>query len=218
MKKSSDQIKEDVAENTTDPKTTLAWSQLVARQADRQAQITRLRLNRESHPDVISKQPKSILSISDDEMIAMETEIKEKQDRLRDRRHAVANLESEMGRWMGINASSRCWRRSKAGSQIMSRIDKVPGAQVALERSIVNTKQRKPLTISTRPGTKNHWCGSASQQQARVFSSSTGQFPARPGGAEAFHPDGGRIGLDLQSGFCWLDLLKCRPVYDSDKC
>src|SRR6185503_7865097 len=29
VKKTSDQLKEDIAENTTDPKTTLAWAQLV---------------------------------------------------------------------------------------------------------------------------------------------------------------------------------------------
>ncbi len=42
VQKTSEQLKEDVAENTTDPKTTLAWSQLVSRKADLESQLTRM--------------------------------------------------------------------------------------------------------------------------------------------------------------------------------
>ena len=57
VKKTSEQAKDDVAENTTDPKTTLAWAQLVARKADLESQLTRMLTElRPKHPDVLAKQ------------------------------------------------------------------------------------------------------------------------------------------------------------------
>ena len=57
VKKSSDQMKDDIAENTTDPKTTLAWAQLVSRKADLESQLTRMLTElRPKHPDVLAKQ------------------------------------------------------------------------------------------------------------------------------------------------------------------
>ena len=57
VKKSSEQLKEDIAENTTDPKTTLAWAELVSRKADVESQLTRMLTElRPKHPDVLAKQ------------------------------------------------------------------------------------------------------------------------------------------------------------------
>ncbi len=57
MRKQSQQIKDDVIENTTDPKQTLAYSQLLMRKAQLEGELTHLRQElKEKHPDVIAKQ------------------------------------------------------------------------------------------------------------------------------------------------------------------
>ena len=73
-------------QNLTDPKTTLACSQLVTRKAAAQAELTRMKQElREKHPDVIAKQ-KEIDQVQEymDPMIAdWKDKIKEKEERLR---------------------------------------------------------------------------------------------------------------------------------------
>src|SRR4029453_10422748 len=60
LKQQNAQIKEDVAKNTTDPKTTMAYSQLAVRKAQVDAELSRLKFElREKHPDVITKQQES---------------------------------------------------------------------------------------------------------------------------------------------------------------
>jgi uncharacterized protein involved in exopolysaccharide biosynthesis len=57
VKKSVQNQIETLAEDVTDPKTTLAWSQLVTRKASLEGELTKLKQElREKHPDVISKQ------------------------------------------------------------------------------------------------------------------------------------------------------------------
>jgi polysaccharide chain length determinant protein (PEP-CTERM system associated) len=138
IKKSAEQIKEDVIENTTDPKTTPAWAQLAARKADLEAQITRLRTElREKHPDVIAKQAEiDSVKHSMDEMVAdWKQKIKEKQEKLKDRPDlqvsAIENdlklIDGEIKRQQGLIS-----QLEQQISQIMQRINMVPGAEVAL--------------------------------------------------------------------------------------
>ena len=117
VKKSSDQIKDDVAENTTDPKTTLAWSQLVSRKADLESQLTRMLTElRPKHPDVLAKQAE-VDSVNDamDQMIdEWKERIKEKQDKLRDRPDlTVGNLETRASArgWRDQTSTGRAWPR-----------------------------------------------------------------------------------------------------------
>ncbi|HEY7784615.1 MAG TPA: hypothetical protein VIB00_07810, partial [Pyrinomonadaceae bacterium] len=100
IKKTTEQVKEDIIENTTDPKTTPAWAQLATRKADLEAQLTRLRTElRDKHPDVIAKQAE-IESVQDamDEMLAdWQQRIKEKQEKLANRPDLhVLSLENEI--------------------------------------------------------------------------------------------------------------------------
>jgi len=137
-KKSSDQLKDDVAENTTDPKTTLAWSQLVARKADLESQLTRMLTElRPKHPDVLAKQAEvdSVNTAMDQMLMEWKQRIKEKQDKLRDRPDlAVANLEAELQLTEGeIKREQRMLGDiDKQIAQVMDRINDVPGAEVAL--------------------------------------------------------------------------------------
>ncbi len=137
-KKSSDQLKDDVAENTTDPKTTLAWSQLVSRKADLESQLTRMLTElRPKHPDVLAKQAEvdSVNTAMDQMLTEWKQRIKEKQDKLRDRPDlAVANLEAELQLTEGeIKREQRMLSEiDKQIAQVMDRINNVPGAEVAL--------------------------------------------------------------------------------------
>jgi polysaccharide chain length determinant protein (PEP-CTERM system associated) len=138
VKKASEQTKDDVAENTTDPKTTGAWAQLVARKADLEAQLTRLLTElRPKHPDVLAKQAEvdSVKQAMDQMIAEWKDRIKEKQDKLRDRPDlTVGNLESELQLVDGEVKRQQSMLGEIDGqiSAVMVRINNVPGAEVTL--------------------------------------------------------------------------------------
>ena len=138
VKKTSEQLKEDIAENTTDPKTTLAWAQLVARQADLESQLTRMLTElRPKHPDVLAKQAEvdSVKSAMDQMITEWKERIKEKQEKLRDRPDlTVGNLEAEL---QLVDGEIKRHQASLGSAEaqlnlVMQRINSVPGAEVAL--------------------------------------------------------------------------------------
>jgi polysaccharide chain length determinant protein (PEP-CTERM system associated) len=128
----------DTAENVTDPKTTLAYSQLVTRKAALQGELTRMKQElREKHPDVIAKQ-KEVDQVQEqmDAMIAeWKDKIKEKEERLKknpDVAYAAAEqeiklTEGEIKRQQTLLATNE----TQIGA-IIERINKVPGVEVSL--------------------------------------------------------------------------------------
>lgn len=138
VRKSSDQVKDDVAENTTDPKTTLAWSQLISRKADLDSQLTRMMTElRPKHPDVLAKQAEvdSVKAAMDQMILEWKDRIREKQDKLRDRPDlTVANLESELQLVDGEIKRGQAMLGQIDGqvAQVSTRLNSVPGAEVAL--------------------------------------------------------------------------------------
>lgn len=138
VKKTSEQSKEDIAENTTDPKTTLAWSQLISRKADLDSQLTRMLTElRPKHPDVLAKQAEvdSVKEAMDQMIAEWKQRIKEKQDKLRDRPDlTVGNLESELQLVEGEIKRGQSVLGDLEGQigQVMERINHVPGAEVTL--------------------------------------------------------------------------------------
>lgn len=149
VQKTSEQLKEDVAENTTDPKTTLAWSQLVSRKADLESQLTRMLTElRPKHPDVLAKQAEvDSVNAAMDQMIGEWKErIREKQDKLRNRPDlTVGALEVEL-RLVDGEIKRQQAVLAQVDSQVatvMQRINNVPGAEVtlgALERDYQTKK------------------------------------------------------------------------------
>ena len=149
VQKTSEQLKEDVAENTTDPKTTLAWSQLVSRKADLESQLTRMLTElRPKHPDVLAKQAEvDSVNAAMDQMIGEWKErIREKQDKLRNRPDlTVGALEVELQLVDGEIKRQQAVL-AQVDSQVatvMQRINNVPGAEVtlgALERDYQTKK------------------------------------------------------------------------------
>ncbi len=138
LKTQTQQMREDVAKNTTDPKTTLAWSQLAMRKAQLEGDLTRLRQEyKPKHPDVIAKQQEvDQVQQQMDQMIGeWKEKIKQEQEKLQSRPDiAAANVQSE------INLIDGEIRRNQKqleiiGQQIndlVARINGVPGAEVAL--------------------------------------------------------------------------------------
>jgi polysaccharide chain length determinant protein (PEP-CTERM system associated) len=129
---------DQASENLTDPKTTLAWSQLVTRKAALQGELTRLKQElREKHPDVIAKQ-KEVDQVQDqmDQMVAeWKDKIKEKQAKLEKQPDVAAKsveseirmTESEIKRQQDALATNE-----KSIGTLVERINGVPGVEVAL--------------------------------------------------------------------------------------
>ena len=138
MKQSSVQIIEDAAESLTDPKTTMAWSQLITRKASLEGELTSLRQQyKEIHPDVLAKQ-KEVQQVQEqmDQMVAeWKDKIKAKEERLRKQPNLTVNAaeneiklaESEIKRQQKLLEQNE-----KQIGMIVERINKVPGVEVAL--------------------------------------------------------------------------------------
>ena len=138
LKKQSQQTLDDYAENTTDPKTTLAWAELVKRKADLQSQLQRMQTElKPKHPDVIAKQAElDAVTKEMDQMVAEWKErIAEKQRKLQNRPDlSAANTEAQI---KSVNGEIQREQKmlddnEKQIGTIMQRINSVPGAEVAL--------------------------------------------------------------------------------------
>jgi polysaccharide chain length determinant protein (PEP-CTERM system associated) len=138
LKKQSQQSIDDFAENTTDPKTTLAWSELVKRKADLQSELQRMLTElKPKHPDVLAKQAQlDSVSKDMDHMIAEWKErIKEKQQKLQNRPDlSIAATEAQIQALDGeIKREQKMLNdNEKQIGAILQRINSVPGAEVAL--------------------------------------------------------------------------------------
>ena len=138
LREQSQRVIEDASENLTDPKTTMAYSQLVSRKAALEGELTRLRQEyREKHPDVMAKE-KEVVQIQEqmDGMIAeWKDKIKAKQERLEKMPNLTVNAqeneikiaESEIRRQQKLLGENE-----KQIASIVERINKVPGVAVAL--------------------------------------------------------------------------------------
>lgn len=138
IKQRTTQDIERVAETITDPKTTLGWSQLVQRKAALEGELTRLKQEyKEIHPDVIAKQ--SEVDQVKEQMDGMITEWKEKiktqEEKLKKSPDVTAAsveneirfIDNEIKRQQNALGSNE-----KSIADLVGRIDKVPGVEVAL--------------------------------------------------------------------------------------
>jgi protein tyrosine kinase modulator len=138
LKQTRDQIIIDTAENVTDPKTTMAWSQLVTRKAALEGELTRLRQEyKEIHPDIIAKQ-KEVNQVKEqmDSMIDdWKEKIKAKQEKLeKNPNPGISAAEAEIKLADGeIKRQQKMLAdNEKAIASIVDRINNVPGVEVAL--------------------------------------------------------------------------------------
>jgi polysaccharide chain length determinant protein (PEP-CTERM system associated) len=129
---------DEAAQTLTDPKTTLAWSNLVTRKAALQGELTRMKQElREKHPDVIAKQKEidQVQEQMDQQVAEWKEKTAEKQKNLERRPDIAAKnteseiklIESEIKRQQAALA-----KNEQSISEIIGRINKVPGVEVAL--------------------------------------------------------------------------------------
>ena len=217
VKKSSDQAKDDIAENTTDPKTTLAWSQLVSRKADLESQLTRMLTElRPKHPDVLAKQAEvdSVKEAMDQMIAEWKQHIKEKQDKLRDRPDlTVANLESESGLVDGEIKREQILlgQIDQQINQVMDRINHVPGAEVslgALDRDY-ETKKAQYDALLLQQQKIGLGADAASQQQGEgIQVVDPANLPARPVAPKRLMLMGAGLGAGLAFGLLLVGLFE----------
>ena len=138
MKRQFQQSIDDYAENTTDPKTTLAWAELAKRKADLQSELLQLSTElKPKHPDVLAKQAQlNSVSKDMDQMVAEWKErILEKQKKLQNRPDlSVAATEAQLQAVDGEikRQQKMLGENEKQIGSILERINSVPGAEVAL--------------------------------------------------------------------------------------
>jgi uncharacterized protein involved in exopolysaccharide biosynthesis len=138
IKQRATQNIDEAAETLTDPKTTLAYSQLVTRKAALEGDLTRLKQEyTDIHPDVIAKK-KEIDQVKNemDQMISeWKEKIKEKQKALANRPDVMIGaaqeelkiIEGEIKRQQQLLADNE-----KGIASIVERLNQVPGVEVAL--------------------------------------------------------------------------------------
>jgi polysaccharide chain length determinant protein (PEP-CTERM system associated) len=189
VKKSSEQAKEDVAENQTDPKTTLAWAQLVARKADLESQLTRMLTElRPKHPDVLAKQAEvdSVKDAMNQMIVEWKDRIKEKQDKLRDRPDlTVGNLESELQLVDGEvkRGQAMLGDLDKQIAEVMSRINNVPGVELtlgALDRDYLTKKAAYDALLQQQQKIGLSADATQQQQGEGIQVVDSANLPARP--------------------------------------
>jgi polysaccharide chain length determinant protein (PEP-CTERM system associated) len=140
LKKASEQARINIATDTTDPKTTMAWSQLVTRKAQLEGELTRIKNElRDKHPDVIAKQKEidQVKADMDDMINDWKQKIKEKEERLNAQPDLASGgveqdiklTDGEIKRLQGVLDSNE-----KQIGMLVERINNVPGAEVELGR------------------------------------------------------------------------------------
>ena len=143
LKQSNQTARVQVAEDVTDPKTTMAYSQLVTRKASLEGELTKLKQDyTPKHPDVIAKQAEiGKVQESMDQMIAeWKDKIKEKTerlDKLPDLNASAVEAEIKMTEGEIKRQQDILAQNDKAIGSITERINLFPGVEVqlgALER------------------------------------------------------------------------------------
>jgi len=138
IKQQNENLIEDVSTNTTDPKTTTGWANLVARKAQLEGELTRMKQElRDKHPDVIGKQKEieQVQNDMDQQIAEWKDKIKEKQDKLTKRPNVgigaveqeIKLAESEILRQQNLLAQNE-----KSIAALVARINSVPGVEVEL--------------------------------------------------------------------------------------
>ena len=174
VRKQFEQQKSDVIENTTDPKTTLAWSQLVTRKAALEGELTRLKQElRPKHPDVIAKQQEvdQVQKDMDDMIAEWKQKIKDKEEKMKDRpdmqaaayENAIKQADNEIKRQQQMLADNE-----KQINILVDRLNNIPGAEVGLDaiQREYETKKAAYDQLLAQQTRINLGADAASQQQS----------------------------------------------------
>ena len=174
VKRSTEENKRHAIEDTTDPKTTLAWSQLVTRKAALEGELTRLKQElREKHPDVLAKQKEvdQVKQNMDDMITEWKQKIKEKEESYKNSpdltsasiAQQIQMADSDIKRQQAALAENE-----KQIGALIQRLNSVPGAEVqlgAIQREY-DTKKAAYDQLLLQQSKINLGADAASQQQS----------------------------------------------------
>jgi polysaccharide chain length determinant protein (PEP-CTERM system associated) len=138
MKQNTEQQIEEAATNITDPKTTPGWSNLVARRAQLEGELTRMEQElKPKHPDVIAKKKEieQIQNDMDQQIAEWKDNIKAKQKKYGERPNlSVSALENDIKVADGEikRQQTALATNEKNIAALVERINHVPGVEVAL--------------------------------------------------------------------------------------
>jgi polysaccharide chain length determinant protein (PEP-CTERM system associated) len=189
VQQQSDMAIEDVATNLTDPKTTLAWSQLVSRKAQLEGEQTRMEQEyTKKHPDVIAKK-EEVKQIQEqmDQMIAeWKEKVKEKEAKLKGRpnltvsslQNDIRMIDGEIKRQQALLAQNE---QNIAG--LVTRINNVPGVEVqltAIERDYQTKKSALDQLLLQQQKIRLNKEAATQQQNEGIEVVDTANLPSQP--------------------------------------
>jgi polysaccharide chain length determinant protein (PEP-CTERM system associated) len=174
VKRSTEENKRHAIEDTTDPKTTLAWSQLVTRKAALEGELTRLKQElREKHPDVLAKQKEvdQVKQNMDDMIAEWKQKIKDKEESYKntpDLTSASITQQIQMADSDIKRQQAALAENDKQIAALIQRLNSVPGAEVqlgAIQREY-DTKKAAYDQLLLQQSKINLGADAASQQQS----------------------------------------------------
>ena len=217
LKKATQQSIGDAAENLTDPKTTLAWAELVKRKADLEAEMQHLRAQyTEKHPDVLAKQAQieTVQKEMDQQISEWKERIAEKEKKLQSRPDLqAASLEGEIKRIDGeiSREQDQIKDNDKQIAGLLDRINKVPGADVALtaiDREYQTKKAAYDLLLQQQQKITLGADAASQQQSEGIEVVDPANLPQKPVAPKRLMLSGIGLGAGLLLGLMLTALLE----------
>ncbi len=209
-KKQSENVISDIAENATDPKTTPVWGTLVQRKAALESELQRMLTElRPKHPDVLAKQAEldSVKKEMDSMIDDWKQRIKDKQEKLAKRPDLLAaDLENQMKMTDGeIKREQEMLAANEQQiSDLMQRLNSVPGAQVelsVLEREYATKKANYDQLLVQQNKIELGHDADTQQQGAGIQVVDPANLPALPVAPKRLTLAGVGLALGLGLGF-----------------
>jgi uncharacterized protein involved in exopolysaccharide biosynthesis len=189
LQKQTEQNIGEVAENMTDPKTTLAWAELVKRKADLQAELQHMLTElKPKHPDVLAKQAQleSVQKDMDQQIGDWKERVAEKEKRLRVRpdlgaaavQADIKLIDNEIKR-----QQKSLGENQQAIATITDRINRVPGSDVqlgAIEREYQTKKSAYDKLLSEQQKIALGADAAAQQQSEGIEVIDPANLPGKP--------------------------------------
>lgn len=222
LAKQYDQEIVQVAENTTDPKTTYGWAELTRRKSELEADLQNLLTQyKPKHPDVLSKQSQIESVKREQDLLINEwkeriAEKKERLSKLSDPR--VMTLRTNLG-LIDADISRQQSLLSATNAQIADldhRINEIPNAQVGLEAldREYQTKKFNYDQLLAQQQKISIGAEAASQQQGEgIQVIDPANLPERPVAPKRWAMIGAALGLGLAIGFLLAALIEVPRLF-----
>ena len=189
LQKQTEQNIGEVAENMTDPKSTLAWAELVKRKADLQAELQHMLTElKPKHPDVLAKQAQleSVQKDMDQQIADWKERVAEKEKRLKGRpdlgaaavQGDIKLIDNEIKRQQKALGDNQT-----AIATITDRINRVPGSDVqlgAIEREYQTKKSAYDKLLSEQQKIALGADAAAQQQSEGIEVIDPANLPSKP--------------------------------------